>query len=130
MPVRGGDGLLEGVAGARVDVAGLQGHQDRSGPSVGQGLLERVGPHPSPVVDGHRLGGTEAEVVQRDVDGVVPLFADEHPDTRAAGQPLPRDVPPRPAEHRVAPGREPGEVGHGGAGREADGALRGEAQQV
>ena len=49
---------------------------------------------------------------------------------RRAHQPALGDVPAGPAQHLVATGGEAGEVGHGAAGDEADGAARGEAEQV
>jgi hypothetical protein len=75
--VRGGDGLHEGVEGTGVDVAGLEADDRR--PAVAG--LERGGEggglDPALVVGGHRLRRPEPEVAQREVDGVVPLGADQ-----------------------------------------------------
>ena len=128
--VRRGDRLDEGVEGAGVHVAGLQAH-DR-GPAVArlEGSGEGSGLDPALVVGRHQLRRAQAEVAQREVDGVVPLGADQDAYAGRAHQTLGRDVPAVAAQHLVAGGGEAGEVRHRAAGDEADGTGLGEAEQI
>ena len=100
----------------------------RPSPAASAAAARRV--EASLVVGRDRLGRAEAEVAQRQVDGVVPLRADEHPHAGRADQPAARDVPAGAAQHLVAGGGEAGEVGHRAAGDEADGAARRQPEQV
>ena len=68
-----------------------------------------AGSMPSLVVGGDRLGRAEAEVAQRQVDGVVPLGADQDADAAASptrprsatSQPARRSTSSRPAARQV-----------------------------
>ena len=55
---------------------------------------------------------------------------DEHPDARSAREPVATDVPARVRKHVLPGRREPGEVGHGGAGDEPDVSAGRETEQV
>ena len=100
---------------------------DDGGPAVTR--VERGGEggglDPALVVGRDRLGRAEAEVAQRQVDGVVPLGAHEHAHARASrASPWVATSQPCAAQHLVAAGGQAGEVGHRPAGHEPDGAAR------
>ena len=96
-----------------------------------QRALEVVDDEPALVVGGDGRRRPEPEVAQREVEGLVPLRADEHPDPRTAREPV---AARRPSPRRRAPAargrREPGEVGHGRAGDEPDVGAGGQPEQV
>ena len=86
MPVSGGDRLRERVEGARVDVACLQDDDGRGSIwDLAQGVRQGGRADAALVVGFDRLRRAEAEVAQGQVNGVVTLRADEHPDARRPG---------------------------------------------
>ncbi len=135
VPASGLDRGTEGVERTGMDVARLQDHDRRAGAAGRPGprrqrRFERIGIDAALVVGGDDFGRAEAEVTQRQVDGVVPFRADEHPDPRRPGQPVGGDLPACLVQHRVPRGGQAGEVGHRGAGDEADPAACGQPEHV
>ena len=111
-------------------VAGLQADDGGAAVARLESRGERGGLDPALVVGGDRLGGAEAQVAQREVDGVVPLGADQDAYAGRVGQALGDEVPAVAAQHLVAGGGQAGEVGHRPAGHEADGTAGRQAEQV
>ncbi len=114
---------VERVVGAGVHVAGLRADDDRP-VDRGQLRAERVEPHPALVVGGdppHAVPlAAHPEHLERGVDrDVGPLVGDDR-DRRRPLEPQALHVPADLGQHRVTGRRERGEVGHGGAGHEAD----------
>ena len=111
-------------------VARLQA--DDGGAAVAR--LERRGESrrldPALLVGRDRLGTAEAEVAQRQVDGVVPLGTDQDAYAGRVDEALGRDLPAVAAQHLVAGGGQAGEVGRRAAGDESDRAARREPEQV
>ena len=77
-----------------------------------------------------RAPGAEPEVVERQVDRVVPLVADDDVHLGRTLQALRVDVPPVLRQHMQPTGREPGEVGHHAAGHPADRRGRRQPQEL
>lgn len=122
--------LADRVDGAGVDVADLRADDDRPF-QAGQGALQFGGDHAALVVDRHvaDAGGAEAEVAGGQVDGHVVLGAGDDGHVGRAAQALALHVPAGLGEEFVAGGGQRGQVGHGAAGGEADGGVRGQAQE-
>jgi hypothetical protein len=108
-----------GVDSAGVHVARLRAHYGRSR-GLGEGILQRIRPHPAPSVgrDRPQVSGPEAQKAQSAVYGDVALLADDNPDRRRADQSVGLNVPAGRLKHAVAGGRERGEVRHLAAGHE------------
>ena len=85
---------------------------------------------PALLVDIDRLRGTEAQVPQRQVDGLVPLGSDEHAHPGRAGETAGGHVPAGAPQHVVACRGQAGEVRHRRSGDQADRALGGQTEQV
>ena len=99
--VGGGDGLGERVEGARVQVARLE--HDDGGPlaTAREGRSEGVGAQAALPVDRDDVGRAQTEVAQRQVDGVVALGADQHPDPRTPVEAPLGHIPAGPAQDGI-----------------------------
>lgn len=95
-------------------------------------LVQRLGqcgePNSPLTVRDDRLRGGEAEVAQREIDGVVPLLAHQHADAWRGGQAVALQVPSHLIKDTCPSGSKAGEVRHGAAGGEADGGSLGQAE--
>ncbi len=130
MPVRDFDRGFERIERARVDVARLQAHDHRrSRVECLERLGQRVDSDSTLVVDGNGLRTAEAEISQREVDGFVPLSADEHVDPRRSSHSVVADIPANPGEHRATCGCQAREVRHHRSGHEAHISSRGESEK-
>ena len=126
----GGDGLGERVEGAGVQVARLEHHDGGALATARERRSEGVCAQAALLVDRDDLGRAQAEVAQRQVDGVVALGADQHPDPGTAVEPPLGDVPAGPAQDGVPARSQPGEVGHRRARREPHSAADRKAEEV
>ena len=131
VPVGELDRLGERIERAGVQVAGLQADDDRARPRRAARAPRRVRRRGSgPGRRRRPARGAETEVAQGEIDGVVPLGADQHVDAGRAGQAVAAHVPSGPWQHRGAAGGQPGEVRHRGAGDEADVGAGRQPEQV
>ena len=102
------DRLGERVERARVQVAGLQAdHRRTAGRAVAERPAQRIGPHPSLIVDLDPFRSAEAEVAQRQMNRGVAVVADDHPKPAARRSARASRHPSRPSPAARA-GRRPG----------------------
>jgi hypothetical protein len=120
VPVRRRDRGGERVERSGVQVAGLKADDRRHGWRAVQLGVQRVDVDSTLLIGRHDDGGAEAEVAQREIDGVVALSTHQHPDGRAAGEAAAADLPTRFAQYPLARGGEAAEVGHRGTGDETE----------
>src|SRR6185436_20636435 len=125
-----GDRLGERVERAGVHVAGLEYDDRRLIAAACERRLKRVSTQPSLRVDPDRFGRSQTEIAKGEVDSVVPLGADEDTHSWSTAQAALGHVPAGPTQDGIPTSGKSGEVRHGAARHEPDGAVAGQPEQV